>query len=230
VTRPTAAAFASLIDSPTVVLFAPIHRQTHCAYAAGSVIWGARPYDEDLDARTNLCAMSEDLTRFVDAAGELRLDALVVALPGRFGASIATLAQTVHAVLRTFTEHDPLGGEPLDPSQVEDPAWCFTFGGDPLFVNTFAPCYPERHSRYSFGAAATFVLIQPRHSFARVVRDGETVLPVAVRSKIRSDYASHGRGYDVEISAVPFEAYRIVRPLAAGDRPVRWWEAPALFP
>lgn len=227
--RPTAGGFADLANSPTAAAFAPVHRQTHCAYAAGSVIWGARPFDLGLSPEANVIAMAEDLACFVDAAAELRLDAIVVELPGRFGSSLPRLAQTVHAVLHTLAGCDPAQGNVLG-DEVEDPAWCFEFGGDPLFINTFAPCYPSRHSRYGFGVDSTFILMQPRHSFARVVREGESVLPVAVRRRIRADYAAHGRGYDVRISAIPFEAWRIVRPLAPADPPVRWWDAASRFP
>ncbi len=221
--RELTAAFADLQQAPSVDSFAPIRRATHCAYAAGSVIWGARPFELNLDG------IAEDLARFVDAAGELRLDAFVIELPAAFGETVDALAQTTNAVLRGLADRDPTGESVFD-REVEDLSWCFAFGGDLLFVNTFAPCYPEAHSRYGFGVPSTFVLLQPRHSFARVVRPGETVLPVAVRQKIRADYEAHRRGYDVGISAVPYEAYRVVRPLHPGDPPVRWWTAPADLP
>jgi FPC/CPF motif-containing protein YcgG len=221
--------FAALEQAAAVAAFAPIQRGTHCVYAGGSVIWGARPLQEAQSGEANIGAVAADLTRFIDAAGELRLDAFVIELPGDWGATLARLAQTTHAVLRTLSEHDPLAEAVLD-REIDDPSWCFAFGGDPLFVNTFAPCYPVAHSRYSFDVASTFVLLQPRHSFARVVRSGETVLPVTARHRIRRDYAAHERGYDHVISAMPFEARRIVRPLTPGDPPVRWWETPATFP
>jgi hypothetical protein len=228
--RAAVPAFDELARAPSVAAFEPIHRQTHCLYAAGSVIWGARPFDEGIDPARNVRAMAEDLAKFVDAAGELRLDAFVIELPGtRYGASVERLAQTTHAVLRTLADCDPRAEGVLE-REVEDASWCYAFGGDPLFVNTFAPCYPEGHSRYGFGVDSTFVLIQPRHSFARVVKEGDTVLPVSARHRIRAEYAAHGRSYDTRISAIPFEAWRIVRPRVPGEPPVRWWEAPATFP
>lgn len=228
-TRDATGAFAALAQAPSVEAFAPIRRATHCAYAGGSVIWGARPFEADAGTAANLDGFAADLTEFVDAAGELRLDAFVIELPAAHGATLDRLAQTTHALLRGLAARDPRAEAVLDRS-IDDPAWCYAFGGDPLFVNTFAPCYPSAHSRYGFGVAATFLLLQPRHSFARVVRRGETVLPVSARHRIRSDYAAHARGYDHAISAAPFEARRIVRPLLPGDPPVRWWDAPAELP
>jgi hypothetical protein len=216
--------------APCLERFAPIRNGTHCIYAPSSRLWGGPAYDPALTAEENLAATLPVLCDFLDRARTDRLDGFVIELADRrFGADVPSLARSTHAVLRHLSDHDPAGEHPLD-AEIETVSWCFSFGAEPIFVNTFAPCYPPAHSRYAFGSQSTYILLQPRHSFGRVLRPGETVLPPAVRQRIRDAYAGHDRGYDPHISSNPYEAWRIVRPLGSGDPEVRWWETPAVFP
>ncbi|UGQ15272.1 YqcI/YcgG family protein [Yinghuangia sp. ASG 101] len=215
--------------APCLARFAAVARGTHCVYAPSSRLWGSPAWDPAGTAHDNLDATLPVLCDFVDRSRAEQLDGFVIELAGpRFGRDVPSLARSTHAVLRHLSDHDPAGERSLD-REIETLPWCFAFGGEPMFVNTFAPCYPPAHSRHAFGAEHTYVVLQPRHSFGRVLRPGETVLPPAVRERIRADYARHDRAYDPRISSHPHEAWRVVRPLA-GTRPVRWWETPAVFP
>lgn len=212
-------------DEPSSVREARrIQLQTQCIYAAKSRIWGSPAWDEARSLEENVAAVVPDLADFVDASREEALDGYALELPERYGDTLQALARTTRRVLTTLGEHDPAGGRCM-ARPVEDPGWCFEFGGERFFVNTFAPCYGAGSSRYGFGSRSTFVLFQPRHSFAKAVRPGDSVLPDAVRGRIRADFAAMGRPYDSAISSIPFEAWRVIRPLRAGDPPVRWWEA-----
>jgi hypothetical protein len=212
-------------DEPSSVREARrIQLRTQCIYAAKSRIWGSPAWNEARTLEQNVAAVVPDLAAFVDASRDEALDGYALELPERFGGTLAALARTTRAVLFTLSELDPAGGGCM-ARPVEDPGWCFEFGGERFFVNTFAPCYDEGNSRYGFGSRSTFILLQPRHSFAKAVRPGDSVLPDAVRGRIRADFAAQGRPYDTAISSIPFEAWRVIRPLRAGDPPVRWWEA-----
>ncbi|WP_229641629.1 YqcI/YcgG family protein [Waterburya agarophytonicola] len=189
-----------------------------------SRLWGSPPYDEAKSFEENMEQIMEDMCNFLDVAREQRLDGYVLELPGSgFGENLGTLAYSLHRILYCLSEHDPVGEHCLN-QPVEDLAWSFAFGGDKIFVNTFAPFYPEGHSRYGFGSSSTWIMFQPRHSFGRVAKIGETALPPHIRLRIREDHASHNRAYDPKLSAIPYEAYRCIRPLCLGDSEVRWWE------
>lgn len=217
-------------EAPCLRRFAPVRSATHCVYAPSSRLWGSPEWDHDRTPEENLGAMLPVLCDFIDQARAASLDGFVIELPEpRFGTTVDALAQTTHAVLKFLSDHDPADGHTM-AAEIETVSWCFCFGGELFFVNTFGPCYPAEHSRYAFGADASYVLLQPRHSFGRVLRPGETVLPAVVRERIRRDYDRHDRGYDPHISSNPCEAWRVVRPLGADDPVVRWWELPAVFP
>ncbi len=204
--------------------FEPIRGGTHCLYAKTSRLWGSPPYYEAMGFEENMDRVIEDMCDFLDVAREQRLDGYVLELPGvGFAENLEMLAHTLHRVLRALSDRDPVGEHCLN-QPIEDLAWSFALGGDKIFVNTFAPFYPEGHSRYGFGSSSMWVMFQPRHSFGRVAKTGETALSPQIRLRIREDHASHNRAYDPKLSAIPYEAYRCIRPLSPGDREVRWWE------
>lgn len=202
-----------------------IQQQTHCIFAPAARLWGSPPWQPALGLAGNLEHCLPHFIRFVDVARELRLDGYAITLPGaEHGATLALLARHTRGVLEFLSDRDPAGDHCMR-RPIESPEWVFSFGGEPFFINTFAPCYPSGHSRYGFGADDVFVLLQPRHSFARAYGKAASVVPNVARARIRSDYAAHGRRYSTAISTVPFEAHRIVRPLQIDDPPVRFWEA-----
>lgn len=212
------------LTAASVYNFEPIRRGTHCLYAATSRLWGSPPYDEPISFEENMERILEDMCDFLDVAREQRLDGYVLELPGcGFAENIEMLSRTFHRVLRVLSDRDPAGEHCLD-QPIEDLAWSFALGGDKIFVNAFAPFYPEGHSRYGFGSSSTWIMFQPRHSFRRIAKPGETALPPHVRLRIRDDHAAHDRAYDPKLSAIPYEVYRCIRPLLPGDPEVRWWE------
>lgn len=209
---------------PSIRNFKPIQLNTHCSYAAGSRLWGAPPFDKSLPFRSNLVNIASHCAYFISLSQIQKLDGYVIELPDlEYGKDIKALARSLHAVLRYLADFDPAGSHCMD-GPVEDPAWCFTFGGEKIFVNAFAPCYPENHSRYGFGSLSTFIMLQPRHTFAPAIRPGDSALSPAIRQRIRHTFNINDRSYDGGLSMIPFEAYRCIRPLCPGDPVVRWWE------
>lgn len=204
--------------------FDPIRRGTHCLYATTSRLWGAPPYNKAMSFEENIDHVLENMCDFLDIAREQRLDGYLLELPGLdFGENLEMLARSLHRVLRALSDRDPAGEHCMN-QPIEDLAWSFALGGDKIFVNTFAPFYPEGHSRYGFGSGSTWVMFQPRHSFQRVAKPKETSLSPQIRLRIREEHAANNRAYDPKLSAIPYEAYRCIRPLSPGDSEVRWWE------
>ncbi|KMY85550.1 hypothetical protein BUMB_03330c [Candidatus Paraburkholderia calva] len=209
---------------PSIRNFESIKLNTHCSYAAGSRLWGSPPFDKSLPFRSNLANIASHCAYFVSLSQILKLDGYVIELPDlKYGENIEALGGSLHAVLHYLAEFDPAGSRGMD-GPIEDPAWCFAFGGEKIFVNVFAPCYPEHHSRYGFGSSSTFIVLQPRHTFAPAIRPGDSALSPAIRQRIRHIFDVNNRSYDGGLSMVPFEAYRCIRPIRVGEPVVRWWE------
>ena len=135
-------------------------------------------------------------------------------------------------MLKCISDHDPSGFYCMNKSYVSKVGWSFEFGGSPIFVTTFAPCYPETHSRYAFGAENSFILLQPMYSFA--IHDiGEDTphtnweCPVTVRDKIRVAYKVSKRPYYIRDTIYYPAAHDIVKPLKEGiGEVVEWWRDP----
>ncbi len=204
--------------------FAPIKSGTLCVFADKARLWALRRWEPSRSALENLGTQRETLERFCTEADRQALDGIVLELPGALGATIEDLATTVGDVIAALCELDPAQGRSLD-RKVDKSGWWLTFAGRELFVLAFAPCYPETHSRWSFGLDATYIIFQPRSAFERR-RNGESSISSHTRARIRQTFSDMGQPYDSELADSDIEAHQFVKPLALGDPPVRWWPDP----
>ena len=171
--------------------------------------------------------------KFLAVGATLHLDGFVFALPGdQFGQEVNRFGQAVRRVLKCISDHDPRGFHCMNKSYVSKIGWSFEFDGIPVFVTTFAPCYPSNHARYAFGASEAFILLQPMYSFAIHDIGPDTPhtnwdSPVSVRDKIRVAFKENGRAYHVRDTIFYPAAHDIVKPLeeGVGDL-VEWWVDP----
>ena len=120
----------------------------------------------------------------------------------------------------------------MNKSYLSKVGWSFEFNGVPIFVTTFAPCYPSNHARFVFGATEAFVLFQPMYSFAIHDIGDDTPHtnwdnPVTVRDKIRVAFKENNRAYYIRDTIYYPAAHDIVKPLkeGVGDL-VEWWVDP----
>ena len=171
--------------------------------------------------------------KFLTVGPTLHLDGFVFALPGNeFGRDVDQFGQGVRRMLKCISDHDPKGFHCMNKSYVSKVGWSFEFNGVPIFVTTFAPCYPSNHARFAFGAEQAFILFQPMYSFA--IHDiGEDTPhtnwdnPVTVRDKIRMAYRENNRAYYVRDTVFYPAAHDIVKPLKEGEGElVEWWRDP----
>ena len=89
------------------------------------------------------------MTKLLIVGASLHLDGFLFELPGdQFGATLEEFGQGVRRVLKYISDHDPIGFHCMNKSYLGKVGWSFEYGGVPIFVTTFAPCYPENHSRY----------------------------------------------------------------------------------
>lgn len=118
----------------------------------------------------------------------------------------------------------------MNKSYVSLVGWSFEFDEVHIFVTTFAPCYPENHSRYAFGAENGFVLLQPMYSFAIHDIGDDTPHtnwdePKTVRDKIRVAYKENKRPYQIRKTLYYPMAEDLVKPLVEGPgNVVQWWK------
>ena len=171
--------------------------------------------------------------KFLTVGPTLHLDGFVFALPGdEYGQDVNQFGQGVRRVLKCISDHDPTGFHCMNKSYLSKVGWSFEFNGVPIFVTTFAPCYPTNHARFAFGAEQAFVLFQPMYSFA--IHDiGEDTPhtnwknPVTVRDKIRVAYKENNRSYYIRDTIYYPAAHDIVKPLTEGVGDlVEWWRDP----
>ncbi|WP_169813486.1 YqcI/YcgG family protein [Nocardia vaccinii] len=200
--------------------------QSSCVFAVRSNIWVApSPTTEMLRSSFDEWWIP-NFRGFIAASKRERIDGFLLCLPARYGSTLPNLAATTRDLVAAIGRHDSRGSRRNRP---ETPGWKLTFEGRRLFVITFAPCYPESNSRSCFGENHTFILIQPDEAFERAVTPGDGgLISMRVRHRIRDRYASRGQGYDHSISESPVEAFKFVKPIAAGDPLVRWWD-PELY-
>ncbi|PVD35553.1 hypothetical protein C0Q70_02516 [Pomacea canaliculata] len=127
----------------------------------------------------------------------------------------------VRRVLKVLSDLDPAGVKCMDKPYVDKAGWVFEFKRITMFITTFAPCYPEHHSRYSFGSQDCFILFQPELSFAQHNLPDDTAhtnweRPQTVRDRIRLAFREAGRGYQIRETVTYPMAHDIVKPCDDG--------------
>lgn len=169
--------------------------------------------------------------KFLAVSEYLKLDGFVISLPGdKYGCDANTFGQAVRIVLSVLSAADPAGYDCMNKSFIASAGWSFELNNIPIFVTTFAPCYPSNHSRYSFGAQNAFILLQPMQSFVRHNIDDDTAFtnwekPKTVRDKIRVSYKLNNRGYLIRDTVHYPTVHDIVRGMdSMCNNVLPWWK------
>lgn len=211
--------------------FEVIKRNTHCIFSKKSFLWGAHDYDRSLTIEQNVLRSLPTLIKFFAVGAILHLEGFVFELPGDdYGQDVNSFGEGMRRVLKCISDHDPKGFYCMNKSYVSKVGWSFEFNGEHIFVTSFAPCYPDNHSRYAFGAENAFILLQPMYSFAihDIGKDTPHTNwehPVTVRDKIRVAYKENNRAYFIRDTVYYPAAHDIVKPLKEGvGELVRWWK------
>lgn len=223
--------------------FAPVVKGSRCLFARQAVLWGSMDYrnkddneDDDDDIESHVQRSVPMLLQFLLRNEPEGLDGFVFEIrdeDGKHGASVEAFQYLVRRVLVAISDMDPNRERSARKRYVGDRAWHFVFAGVPIFVTTFAPCYPRTHSRFSYGASSCFVLLQPEHSFLRADLPRDTPKtewddPQTVRDRIRVAFRKAGQGYFIPDSTSYAASEHIVKPLDDdGMNVVRWWLSPS---
>jgi hypothetical protein len=137
--------------------------------------------------------------------------------------SVKLGAKIVHDMLAGLRERDPTAEFPLT-SGIEDPCWDFEFLGERFFVSLFAPLYPSHHSRWSGEKGIAFVLLQPERGFRSFGISSGRPNRKTLSKRVHRRFQQRGQGYDLSFNLTSPKSLRYVKPIAAEDPPVRWWE------
>ncbi len=143
--------------------------------------------------------------------------------------TIETFGESVKKVLKYLSDRDPDEYDCMNLPTIAGLGWCFEFSGVPIFVTTFSPCYPNNHSRFSFGSKTGFILLQPMYSFAIHDIGKDTPItnwdnPTTVRDVIRAAFRNNGRSYHIRDTIRYPMSHDIVKPMVEGPGNVfEWW-------
>lgn len=217
--------FAHLYDpvmTSSLQSFQVIKTSTHCPFAASAKIWANPEWKKEKKMEENISDAIPHILRFIRVAVSEGLDGFVITAPGCYGTSLKELAKFTRLTLKYLSDQDPANIHCMDKG-VDGNEWQFSFNGQRFFVITFAPCYPATHSRYAFGMDATFIFLQPEHSFSKSkVPRGES--PGKLRDSIRKSFSDNNQPYFSNIITTELEAPRYVKPVNLHDKPVKWWD------
>ena len=135
---------------------------------------------------------------------------------------------SVKRVLHVISDNDPAAFYCMDKSYIDKRGWVFEFNKCTLFITTFAPFYPQNHSRYTFSASNCYILLQPEISFAQHDFPPDTAqtnwdAPKTIRDKIRCSYKAAGRTYQIRDTIFYPMVHDIVKPLQENMEYIEWW-------
>ncbi len=210
------------VAAPVLQRLRPLVVATHCPFAEEASLWGCPEQANGEEAESYLTRAAVTIERFVSVTRFQLIDGLILELPDSESIrNVEQLAARVNHTLRWIHAIGDPNGDLFDTVLTE--SWQFSAFGTELFVLALSDVYPPTSSRYTFGVGGSFLLLQPEISFQSVKLPRDETKK-HVRDRIRSAFASAGRGYDGQIVNAPFEAPRYVKPEMGGDTPVRWWE------
>jgi len=231
-----------VVGNSAVEKFTPVMRQSQCLFAKAAQCWGSAEFNPGCPLDINIERSLPMMLQFLERGEEEGLDAFIFEIRGRgkYFSNLEAFGKTVREVLATISKHDPKGRHCMMQKHIADSGWFFQFNGKPIFVTTFAPFYPESSSRFMFpedcNKDSCFILLQPEYSFLNKNLENDSPdtnwdNPTTVRDRIRVNFRSKGRGYEIPKTVRYPPALHIVKPLdwqktIRGGCPFQhqWWK------
>jgi hypothetical protein len=239
-------------DTESLTRFRPIQMKTECIFAKTAKLWGSRDWNPNLTLEENVKLNIPTLIHFLSVGERVHLDGFLFELrePNWLKSEQEEITNTalkysrirelnqfsdkVRRCLKTISDYDPARFHCMNVSYIGRRGWFFQFNRYPIFITSFAPVYPETHSRYSFDAPrdSCFVLLQPEYSFMFHELEPDTPLtewenPKTVRDRIRIAYKKNGRPYHIPNTVSYPPAEHIVKPYPVDtgktEDVVQWW-------
>jgi hypothetical protein len=200
--------------------FDSLARRTICPFAKTAKLWNGPPWNFATSLSENAARHAPDLRQFGKVAKSERYSGYVAEIGTGDATQFAVVKQTFRAYLMSLAALDPdcarvMGGgfEQLD--------WQFEFGGVRHFLNVFAPCYVQPHSKFIASVDRFYVFFQPEFSFDFC---GVNPNSKAIKEKIRTSFGTAQMPYNGAQIDKRIEALLYMFPESPSGGPVRWWE------
>lgn len=196
--------------------FTDLIETTHCPYAPRAGIKLIPRCYEDGSAdfvevfQANLHWLKDPVT-----------DAVVIAIEqSELGSCLFEQSRTFRTVLELVSGTRDFGG-------VLTPGWQLEIAGTRVFATFFSPIYPENNPRAVRGGGFGYVMLQPEHSFHRLLprEKLDSAKRETIKGSIRRAFCAAGSAYDPLDTVPATEAQKYVKPLCIGDPIVAWWSS-----
>ena len=209
------------MDKKAVDGFLEIVRNTLCPYASSAQVIFGPAWEAELPFEDNIKNNAGSLSQFCHRAFANRLHGFAMEIiAGEKATQFEAVKHLFYSALKELNKHDPDLSNCMSADYTQI-GWQFEFGGIRLFVNVFAPCYPERHTKYSYSKERMFIFFQPVFSFDFC---GINRTNKKAKEYIRQLFCSANRSYNGDLIDDRIEAFLYMFPMATDDPPVRWWE------
>jgi hypothetical protein len=199
--------------------FAHLKQTTKCPFAKGSRVHSAPDWDFNLPFDANAERHGEALRDFVVQVEPERLHGFVSKVGcNQPSPSFAMVAEQFCRYLRALAKTDESCAACMS-QDVLSRDWQFTYAGTRCFINVFASCYADVHSKRCDVTDGFYVFFQPERSFDFC---GRSLLDT-FKHEIRRRFADAGMPYDGALIDDGYEALIYMFPEEPFGAPVEWW-------
>lgn len=202
-------------------VFEAMRSSTYCPFAKRARIRFSPPWQTTLDFEGNVAAHAAALSKFVVEGKRDSQHGFVSQVSlGNDACDFDSVRQAFGAYLEGLAQHDDDCHKALSADKLSRD-WQFSFDGMRMFLNVFAPCYPQPHSKFIDSPHSFWVFFQPEYSFDLCGIDPSKV---AKKDVIRAAFRDAGMTYDGAQIDKRIEALLYMFPIRPTDEPVRWWD------
>ena len=201
--------------------FESMRASTYCPFAKGANIRFSPPWKNSLGFDGNVAAHAAALADFVVEGQRSHLHGFVSQITlGEDACDFDHVRKAFRAFLHGLARHDDDCCNALKDDKMSTD-WQFSFRGMRMFLNVFAPCYPQPHSKFIDSPGSLWVFLQPEYSFDLCGIDPSKT---AAKDAIRASFRNAGMNYDGGQIDKRIEALLYMFPMRPTDEPVRWWD------
>ena len=202
--------------------FEALRISTLCPFAGTSRVEYGPAWRRDVDFAQNVASIADALRHHLPRCRREQLRGFVAQVgvddPGSFEGAVAAFRHLVF----DLSDHDRSCRSVLT-GDIGAREWNFKFAEEPIFLNLFASCYPQPHSKRINDPQHVYVFFQPEFTFDFCnVNRSRTVL----KEQIRQGFTDAGMPYSGETIDGRRKALAYVFPLAVDDPPIEWWRPP----
>ncbi|MER7927625.1 hypothetical protein ABTY96_31580 [Streptomyces sp. NPDC096057] len=196
--------------------FEEITRKSYCPFAKTSKM-GPGITLRTADVESELPGHRDLISEFFRTAAERSRDGMIITFEEEsVGITLDALVDLTRRFFTVLTQLFSSVYIPDDPRP--DERWYAMIEGELFFLVSFAPCYPEKSPRYTYGDRRTYFLLQPASTFERHAKAIDRQ-----RTGISRAFTAVGKPYDARLANVENDMFKAVMPIGPLDRHISWW-------